>query len=358
MPMNPSYTLRNKRVWVAGDRGLVGSALVRRLQREGCEIVAAPRDQVDLRRPDQTEQWMAAARPQAVFLAAARVGGIYANDTRPAEFIYDNLMIQSNVVEASRRVGVEKLMLLGSSCIYPRLAPQPIPESALLTGPLEPTNQWYAVAKIAGIKLGQAYRRQYGCDFISVMPTNLYGPGDNFDLMQSHVVPALMVKAHAAMRSRAPTIEVWGTGAVRREFLYVDDAADGMVWLMQNYSDEGIVNLGTGLRRGHRRSGRPDLQGGGLQGRHPVRLEPSRRRAAQDGRHQLRRLARLARPHAAARRAGRDLPLVRRQRRAGSPEGGGLKLFSSPSRMLREGAWRFWPRSGQNAWPAQRAEGS
>jgi GDP-L-fucose synthase len=246
MPISPSYTLRSKRVWVAGDRGLVGSALVRRLQREGCELLTAPRESVDLRRPDQVERWMAEAKPQAVFLAAARVGGIYANDTRPAEFIYDNLMIQSNVVEASRRTGVEKLMLLGSSCIYPRLAPQPIPEAALLTGPLEPTNQWYAVAKIAGIKLGQAYRRQYGCDFISVMPTNLYGPGDNFDLMQSHVVPALLVKAHAAMRARAPTIEVWGTGAVRREFLYVDDAADGMVFLMQNYSDEAIVNLGPG----------------------------------------------------------------------------------------------------------------
>jgi GDP-L-fucose synthase len=246
MPTGPSYTLRNKRVWVAGDRGLVGSALIRRLQREGCELVTAPRESVDLRRPDQVERWMAETKPQAVFLAAARVGGIYANDTRPAEFIYDNLMIQSNVVEASRRAGVEKLMLLGSSCIYPRLAPQPIPEAALLTGPLEPTNQWYAVAKIAGIKLGQAYRRQYGCDFISVMPTNLYGPGDNFDLMQSHVVPALMVKAHAAMRARAPAIEVWGTGAVRREFLYVDDAADGMVFLMQNYSDEAIVNLGPG----------------------------------------------------------------------------------------------------------------
>ncbi|MGZ3338288.1 MAG: GDP-L-fucose synthase family protein [Reyranella sp.] len=246
MAMSSSYTLRNKRVWVAGDRGLVGSALVRRLQREGCELLTAPRESVDLRRPDQLERWMAGAKPQAVFLAAARVGGIYANDTRPAEFIYDNLMIQSNVVEASRRAGVEKLMLLGSSCIYPRLAPQPIPEAALLTGPLEPTNQWYAVAKIAGIKLGQAYRRQYGCDFISVMPTNLYGPGDNFDLMQSHVVPALMVKAHAAMRARAPAIEVWGTGAVRREFLYVDDAADGMVFLMQNYSDEAIVNLGPG----------------------------------------------------------------------------------------------------------------
>ena len=246
MAMSSSYTLRNKRVWVAGDRGLVGSALIRRLQREGCELLTAPRESVDLRRPDQVERWMAGAKPQAVFLAAARVGGIYANDTRPAEFIYDNLMIQSNVVEASRRAGVEKLMLLGSSCIYPRLAPQPIPEAALLTGPLEPTNQWYAVAKIAGIKLGQAYRRQYGCDFVSVMPTNLYGPGDNFDLMQSHVVPALMVKAHAAMRARAPAIEVWGTGAVRREFLYVDDAADGMVYLMQNYSDEAIVNLGPG----------------------------------------------------------------------------------------------------------------
>jgi GDP-L-fucose synthase len=244
--MNPSYTLRNKRVWVAGHRGLVGSALVRRLQGEGCEIVTAPRDSVDLRRPDQLERWMREVRPQAVFLAAARVGGIYANDTRPAEFIYDNLMIQSNVVEASRRAEVEKLLLMGSSCIYPRLAPQPIPEGALLTGQLEPTNQWYAIAKIAGIKLGQAYRRQYGCDFISVMPTNLYGPGDNFDLMQSHVVPALMVKAHEAKIARAPAIDVWGTGAVRREFLYVDDAADGMVFLMQHYSDEGIVNLGTG----------------------------------------------------------------------------------------------------------------
>jgi GDP-L-fucose synthase len=244
--MNPSYTLRNKRVWVAGHRGLVGSALARRLQSEDCEVVTAPRDSVDLRRPDQLERWMREVRPQAVFLAAARVGGIYANDTRPAEFIYDNLMIQSNVVEACRRAEVEKLLLMGSSCIYPRLAPQPIPEGALLTGPLEPTNQWYAIAKIAGIKLGQAYRRQYGCDFISVMPTNLYGPGDNFDLMQSHVVPALMVKAHEAKLSRAPSIDVWGTGAVRREFLYVDDAADGMVYLMQRYSDDGIVNLGTG----------------------------------------------------------------------------------------------------------------
>jgi GDP-L-fucose synthase len=244
--MNPSYSLRNKRVWVAGHRGLVGSAIVRRLGREGCEVVTAPRDSVDLRRPEQLERWMRDVRPQAVFLAAARVGGIYANDTRPAEFIYDNLAIQTNVVEAARRHGVEKMLLMGSSCIYPRLAPQPIPESALLTGPLEPTNQWYAIAKIAGLMTGQAYRRQYGCDFISVMPTNLYGPGDNFDLMQSHVVPALIVKAHQAKESRAPSMEVWGTGAVRREFLYVDDAADGMVYFMQNYSDEKIVNLGPG----------------------------------------------------------------------------------------------------------------
>jgi len=243
---SPSYTLRNKKVWVAGHRGLVGSALVRRLQGEGCEILTAPRESVDLRRPEQLERWMRDARPQAVFLAAARVGGIYANDTRPAEFIFDNLMIQANVTEASRRLGVEKLMLLGSSCIYPRLAPQPIPEDALLTGPLEPTNQWYAVAKIAGIKLGQAYRRQYGCDFVSAMPCNLYGIGDNFDLMQSHVIPALLVKAHQAREARAPTMDVWGTGAVRREFLFADDAADGMVFLMQNYSEEQIVNLGPG----------------------------------------------------------------------------------------------------------------
>src|SRR6185312_7001360 len=182
--MSPSYTLRNKKVWVAGDRGLVGSAIVRRLKSEDCEIVTAPRESVDLRRPDQLEKWIRDVRPQAVFLAAARVGGIHANNTRPAEFIYDNLAIQTTVVEACRRASVEKLLLMGSSCIYPRLAPQPIPESALLTGPLEPTNEWYAVAKIAGIKLGQAFRRQYGCDFISVMPTNLYGVGDNFDRMQ------------------------------------------------------------------------------------------------------------------------------------------------------------------------------
>jgi GDP-L-fucose synthase len=244
--MNPSYTLHNKTVWVAGHRGLVGSALVRRLQREGCRIVAAPRDAVDLRQPDQVARFLRETRPHAVFLAAARVGGIHANSTRPAEFIYDNLAIQTVVVEACRRADVEKLLLLGSSCIYPRRAPQPIPEAALLTGPLEPTNEWYAVAKIAGVKLGQAYRRQYGCDFVSAMPCNLYGPGDNFDRLQSHVVPALILKAHEAKLARRPDIEVWGSGAARREFLYVDDAADGMVHLMKHYSGEEIVNLGPG----------------------------------------------------------------------------------------------------------------
>lgn len=241
-----SYTLRNKRVWVAGHRGLVGSALVRRLQGEGCEILTASRAQVDLRAPEQLESWMRENKPQAVFMAAARVGGIHANDTQPADFIYDNLMIGTNVVEAARRHGVEKLLMLGSSCIYPRLAPQPIAEDALLSGPLEPTNQWYAIAKIAAIKLCQAYRRQHGCDFISAMPTNLYGPGDNFDLMSSHVVPALMAKAHDAKLRHAPTLEVWGTGRALREFMYVDDLADGLVFLMRQYSGEPIINIGTG----------------------------------------------------------------------------------------------------------------
>jgi len=231
---------------VAGDRGLVGSALVRRLQHEKCEVLTAPRGAVDLRRPDDVEAWMSETRPAAVFLAAARVGGIHANRSRPAEFIYDNLMIEANVVEASYRLGIEKLMMLGSSCIYPRLAPQPIQENALLSGPLEPTNEWYAVAKIAGIKLAQAYRQQYGCDFISVMPCNLYGPGDNFDLMQSHVVPALIAKAHTAKETGLPYLEVWGTGAVRREFLFVDDATDGMVHMMKHHSAPEIVNLGSG----------------------------------------------------------------------------------------------------------------
>ena len=248
MPMlrRVEYSLVGKRVWVAGHRGLVGSALVRRLESEDCTVLTAPRDEVDLRSPDQVNQWMRDNKPQAVFVAAARVGGIHANDVRPAEFLYDNLMIEANVIEAARRFEVEKLLFLGSSCIYPRMAPQPIQESALLTGPLEPTNQWYAIAKIAGIKLCQAYRRQYGCDFISAMPTNLYGPGDNFDLLHSHVAPALMAKFHRAKQQKASEVEVWGTGKALREFLYVDDAADGIVFAMQHHSDEEIVNLGSG----------------------------------------------------------------------------------------------------------------
>jgi GDP-L-fucose synthase len=241
------YELRNKRVWVAGHRGLVGSALVRRLEAEDCEIVTAPRATCDLRNPQHVDNFMQEVRPQAVFLAAARVGGIHANNSRPAEFIQDNLLIQSNVIGAAHRFGAEKLMFLGSSCIYPKFAPQPISEEALLTGPLEPTNQWYAIAKIAGIKLCQAMRRQYGCDFIAAMPTNLYGPGDNFDLLQSHVAPALIAKAHAAKCQGRSSLGVWGSSRPLRELLYVDDAADGLVFMMKRHSGEEFLNLGTGI---------------------------------------------------------------------------------------------------------------
>jgi GDP-L-fucose synthase len=240
------YSLSGKRVWVAGHKGMVGSALVRRLAAEGCTVLTADRRDADLIRQAEVEAWMGANRPDAIFLAAAKVGGILANDTYPADFLFDNLMIQTNVVEAAYRSGVEKLMILGSSCIYPRLAPQPIEESALLTGPLEPTNEWYAIAKIAGIKLGQAYRRQHGCDFISAMPTNLYGPGDNFDLNTSHVLPALIRKAHNAKAAGDPSFTIWGTGAPRREFLHVDDCADALVHLMKTYSGDEHVNVGSG----------------------------------------------------------------------------------------------------------------
>ena len=239
-------SLTGRRIWVAGHRGMVGSALCRRLASESCEILTIGRGEVDLRRQSEVEAWMAAARPELVFVAAATVGGIHANDTRPAEFLYDNLMIEANIIHAAHTVGVEKLLFLGSSCIYPRAAAQPMTESALLTGPLEPTNEWYAVAKIAGIKLCQAYRRQYGRDFISAMPTNLYGIGDNFDLMNSHVLPALMVKIDRAKESGAETVEIWGSGTPRREFLYCDDLADALVFLMRRYSGESHVNVGTG----------------------------------------------------------------------------------------------------------------
>jgi len=240
------YNLQGKRVWVAGHRGMVGSAIVRRLEQEGCEILTVGRDTVDLANQAQTSEWIMENRPQAVFLAAAKVGGILANDTRPAEFLYENLMIESNIIDASYRAGVEKLLFLGSSCIYPKFAEQPIKEEALLTGSLEPTNEWYAIAKIAGIKLTQAYRKQYGCDFISAMPTNLYGPGDNFDLNSSHVLPALLRKAHEAKMRGEKEITIWGTGTPRREFLHADDCADALVFLLKNYSDYSHVNVGSG----------------------------------------------------------------------------------------------------------------
>nr|WP_299598463.1 GDP-L-fucose synthase [Sphingomonas bacterium] len=240
------YALAGKRVYVAGHRGMVGSAIVRRLARENCEVLTTTRAEVDLLDQAQVRSWFARERPDAVFLAAAKVGGILANDSLPADFLYENLMIEANVIEAAHRVDVAKLLFLGSSCIYPKFAPQPIPEEALLTGPLEPTNEWYAIAKIAGIKLAQAYRRQYGRDFISAMPTNLYGPGDNFDLRSSHVMPALIRKAHEAKLRGAESIEMWGTGSPRREFLYVDDCADACVELMIRYSDDVHVNVGSG----------------------------------------------------------------------------------------------------------------
>src|SRR5260221_749539 len=242
----PIFSLTGRRVFVAGHRGMVGSALVRRLAREDCEILTGGRDELDLRQHGDVEGWLAEKRPSVVFLAAATVGGIVANDTRPAEFIYDNLAIEANLIEGARRIGVEKLMFLGSSCIYPRLAPQPMSEDALLTGPLEPTNQWYAIAKIAGLMMCAAYRRQYGCDYISAMPTNVYGPGDNFHPTQSHVVAALIAKNHHAKVAGAKEVEIWGTGAPRREFLYVDDLADGIVFLMKHYSAEAHVNIGCG----------------------------------------------------------------------------------------------------------------
>jgi GDP-L-fucose synthase len=240
------FTLAGKRVWVAGHRGMVGAALTRRLASEGCILIEVARREVDLREQAAVRAWMVRERPEVVFVAAATVGGILANDTRPAEFLYDNLMIEANIIDAAHRAGVEKLLFLGSSCIYPRLAAQPMSEAALLTGPLEPTNEWYAISKIAGIKLAQAYRRQYGCRFISAMPTNLYGPNDNFDLASSHVLPALIRKAHEAKTTGAERVVLWGTGRPRREFLHVDDLADALVHLMKVYDGEGHVNVGVG----------------------------------------------------------------------------------------------------------------
>jgi GDP-L-fucose synthase len=239
------FDLTGKRVWVAGHKGMVGAALVRRLAQEDCEVIGAGRDELDLTDQRAVLGWMHNQRPQVVLLAAAKVGGILANSTHPVDFLRDNLLIETAVFTGAEAVGVEKLLFLGSSCIYPRDAEQPIREEALLTGPLEPSNEWYALAKIAGIKLAQAYRQQFGCDYISAMPTNLYGPGDNFDLAGSHVMPALIRKVHAAKLAGGP-VEVWGSGTPRREFLYVDDCADACLRLLKHWSDPAPVNVGAG----------------------------------------------------------------------------------------------------------------
>ena len=240
-----SWAIAGKRIYVAGHRGMVGSALVRRLAEEDCEVLTAPRT-LDLRDQAATRDWLADHKPDAVIVAAARVGGILANDTQPADFLFDNLAIAGNLIEGAHRAGIDRLLFLGSSCIYPRLAPQPMAEDALLTGPLEPTNEWYAIAKIAGVRLCQAYRRQHGRDYISAMPTNLYGPGDNYDLAGSHVLPALIRKAHEAKRAGAASLSVWGSGTPQREFLHVDDLADALVFLLREYSQDEHINVGSG----------------------------------------------------------------------------------------------------------------
>ncbi|MBZ4023029.1 GDP-fucose synthetase [Rhodobacter sp. TJ_12] len=242
-----TFDLRRKRIWVAGHRGMVGGAVVRRLAAEECEIITAGRDVVDLVDQAAVKTWLTQTRPDAIILAAAKVGGIKANNDFPVDFLYQNLMIEANILQAAHEADVERVLFLGSSCIYPKFAPQPIPEDALLTGPLEPTNEWYAIAKIAGIKLTQAYRTQYGRDWISAMPTNLYGPGDNYDLNSSHVLPALLRKFHEAKVSGAPEVVLWGSGTPLREFLHCDDLADALVFLLKNYSGYEHVNVGSGV---------------------------------------------------------------------------------------------------------------
>jgi len=240
------FSLSGRRVFVAGHRGMVGSAIVRRLASENCEVLTAPRTELDLLDQAATTAWMHREKPDTVIVAAAKVGGILANNNYPADFLYDNLLIATNCIGAAHAADVNRLLFLGSSCIYPKFAEQPIKEEALLTGLLEPTNEWYAIAKIAGIKLCQAYRRQYGRDYISAMPTNLYGPGDNFDLQSSHVLPALIRKVHFAKAAGDPSVMIWGTGSPRREFLHADDCADACIHLLATYSDEMHVNVGSG----------------------------------------------------------------------------------------------------------------
>ena len=242
-----TYDLTGKRIWVAGHRGMVGGAVVRRLASEGCEVITAGRDVVDLVNQKAVHDWMAMSKPDAIVLAAAKVGGIHANATSPMDFLYENLMIESNVLHAAHEANVERLLFLGSSCIYPKFAIQPIQETSLLTGALEPTNEWYAIAKIAGLKLVQAFRKQHGRDWISAMPTNLYGPGDNYDLTTSHVLPALLRKFHKAKESGDTEVVVWGTGTPLREFLHCDDLADALVFLLRSYSGDDHINVGSGV---------------------------------------------------------------------------------------------------------------
>ena len=242
-----TYDLTGKRIWVAGHRGMVGGAVVRRLASERCEAITAGREVVDLVNQKAVHDWMAATKPDAIVLAAAKVGGIHANATYPVDFLYENLMIEANILHAAHEADVERLLFLGSSCIYPKFADQPIQEASLLTGALEPTNEWYAIAKIAGLKLVQAYRKQHGRDWISAMPTNLYGPGDTYDLATSHVLPALLRKFHEAKERGDKAVVVWGTGAPLREFLHCDDLADALVFLLRNYSGKDHINVGSGV---------------------------------------------------------------------------------------------------------------
>jgi GDP-L-fucose synthase len=242
----PRYNLDGKTIWISGHRGLVGSALVRALETRPVKLLTVSRDELDLRRQREVETWLLRVRPQVVIFAAGTVGGIAANEKFPAKFIYDNLEMTSNTIHASYLAGVEKLLFLGSTCIYPKNAEQPIKEESLLTGPLEPTNEWYAIAKIAGIKLAAAYRKEYGCDFISAMPTNLYGPNDNFDPETSHVLAALLHKFHTAKMANEKSVEIWGTGTPRREFLHVDDLASACIYLLEHYSEFLHINVGTG----------------------------------------------------------------------------------------------------------------
>ncbi|MCC9624273.1 GDP-L-fucose synthase [Thalassospira sp. MA62] len=244
--MSTLFDLKGKRIFVAGHRGMVGSAIVRRLDQEDCTLLTATRDELDLTNQKAVHDWMATHKPDVVIIAAAKVGGINANNILPVDFLYDNLMIETNLINAAHQIAAQKVLFLGSSCIYPRMAPQPISEDALMTGPLEPTNEWYAIAKIAGIKLCQAYRRQYGRDFISAMPTNLYGPGDNFHPEHGHVPAALIRRFHEAKQNNAPKVEVWGTGTPLREFLHVDDMADACVFLLKTYSGDDHINVGSG----------------------------------------------------------------------------------------------------------------